>query len=101
MHSNTDIAATMMGQPDRATTSAPVHYRPHRDTKSSHAQIAALVGELARVGEIPVLDVGCAQGMLGNALARDGQNVPIDGIEPNPTWAELARPMYREVWATT
>jgi 2-polyprenyl-3-methyl-5-hydroxy-6-metoxy-1,4-benzoquinol methylase len=61
-----------------------------------------LVRELAGGGErafAPVLDVGCAQGMLGQAIA--GSGIAIDGIEPNPDWAQMARPFYRNVWAST
>lgn len=77
-----------------------IHYRPHTDPKSSHQQIARLVRELARDrGFQPVLDVGSAQGMLGAML--QGSGIEIDGVEPNESWAALARPMYREVFATT
>lgn len=54
-----------------------------------------LVRQLAPRG--PVLDVGAAQGMLGQAL---GHEVPIDAVEPHPRWAEHARLFYREVFAT-
>ncbi len=37
--------------------------------------------------------------MLG-AMMRDA-NIEIDGVEPNETWANMARPIYREVFATT
>lgn len=46
----------------------------------------------------PILDVGAAQGMLGHSLQDSG--FTIDGIEANPEWAEMARPMYRQVWAS-
>ena len=72
-----------------------VHYRVHRDPKSSHQQISKLVREL-RLS--PILDVGAAQGMLGHSLQDSG--FTIDGIEANPQWAEMARPMYRQVWAS-
>src|SRR5688572_18603936 len=71
-----------------------VHYRVHRDPKSSHQQISKLVREL-RLS--PILDVGAAQGMLGHSIQDTG--LTIDGIEANPQWAEMARPMYRNVWA--
>jgi 2-polyprenyl-3-methyl-5-hydroxy-6-metoxy-1,4-benzoquinol methylase len=47
----------------------------------------------------PVLDVGCAQGMLGAMM--QGGGIEIDGVEPNESWAAMARPMYRNVFATT
>lgn len=72
-----------------------VHYRVHRDPRSSHQQISKLVREL-RLS--PVLDVGAAQGMLGHALQDSG--LTIDAIEANPQWAEMAKPFYRNVWAS-
>ena len=72
-----------------------VHYRVHRDPKSSHQQISKLVREL-RLS--PVLDVGAAQGMLGHLIA--GAGLTIDAIEANAEWAEMARPHYRNVWAS-
>jgi 2-polyprenyl-3-methyl-5-hydroxy-6-metoxy-1,4-benzoquinol methylase len=71
-----------------------VHYRVHRDPKSSHQQISKLVRELQLS---PILDVGAAQGMLWH-LVQPAQ-LTIDGIEANPEWAEMARPYYRQVWA--
>ena len=69
------------------------HYRPKQDPSSSHGQITRLVRQLGRA---PVLDVGAAQGMLGQMLAD--ANLPIDALEPNPAWAEAARPYYRNVF---
>ena len=46
----------------------------------------------------PILDVGAAQGMLGHLIQDTG--LTIDGIEANPQWAEMARPHYRNVWAS-
>ena len=37
--------------------------------------------------------------MLGHSL--QGAGLTIDGVELNPTWAEMARPYYRDVWAST
>ena len=73
-----------------------LHYRLHRDPRSSHQQILKLV---RRLGRGPILDVGAAQGMLGQLLHESGGEVEIDAIEPNPAWAELARPYYRRVQA--
>jgi 2-polyprenyl-3-methyl-5-hydroxy-6-metoxy-1,4-benzoquinol methylase len=72
-----------------------VHYRVHRDPKSSHQQISKLVRELQLS---PILDVGAAQGMLWHLVQP--AELTIDGIEANPRWAELARPYYRQVWAS-
>ncbi|HEX6289836.1 MAG TPA: class I SAM-dependent methyltransferase [Herpetosiphonaceae bacterium] len=73
-----------------------LHYRLHRDPKSSHQQIATLV---RRLGCSPILDVGAAQGFLGQLL-RDS-SLMIDAVEPNPQWAEHAQPFYRRVFASS
>jgi 2-polyprenyl-3-methyl-5-hydroxy-6-metoxy-1,4-benzoquinol methylase len=49
-----------------------------------------------RIGRAPVLDVGAAQGFLGQMLLSDG--IPIDAVEPHPAWAEHARAFYRTVY---
>ena len=72
-----------------------IHYRSHRDPKSSHQQISKLVRHL---GQSPVLDVGAAQGMLGRSL--EGTGIVLDAVEANPEWAEMARPFYRNVHAS-
>lgn len=72
------------------------HYRLHRDPRSSHQQILRLVRGLA-CG--PVLDVGAAQGMLGEQLQAGGYRLVIDGVEPHAAWAEQARPFYRRMFA--
>jgi len=46
----------------------------------------------------PVLDVGCATGMLAH-LVRDA-DLTLDGVEANSAWADVARPSYRNVWAS-
>lgn len=69
------------------------HYRPHLDPASSHGQITRLVRALGRG---PVLDVGAAQGILGQMLAD--ARLPIDAIEPHADWAHAARPHYRQVY---
>lgn len=73
-----------------------LHYRLHRDPKSSHQQIAQL---LRRIGRSPVLDVGAAQGFLGQLT--QGSGLDVDAVEPNPYWADHARPWYRQVFAAT
>src|ERR687886_753690 len=73
-----------------------LHYRLHQDPKSSHQQIAQII---RRRGRGPILDVGAAQGFLGQLL-QDSEFV-VDGVEPNPVWAERARPFYRQVWPAT
>lgn len=73
-----------------------LHYRLHRDPRSSHQQILRLV---RRLGRGPILDVGAAQGILGQQLHEAGVKVEIDAVEPNPVWAEHAQPFYRRVQA--
>jgi 2-polyprenyl-3-methyl-5-hydroxy-6-metoxy-1,4-benzoquinol methylase len=73
-----------------------LHYRLHRDPRSSHQQIARLVRRLRRD---PILDVGAAQGILGRLLQHSG--LTMDAVEPDSQWAELARPFYRQVFAAT
>src|SRR6266568_5628114 len=80
------------------------HYRLRRDPKSSHQQIARLLRELRPAA---MLDVGAAQGMLGRLLGEEskiedrGSKIEIDAIEPNPEWAEAARPYYRRMMNST
>lgn len=73
-----------------------LHYRLHRDPKSSHQQISTLV---QRLGRSPILDVGAAQGFLGQLLSNT--SLTIDAVEPNPYWAEHAQPFYRQVFASS
>ena len=72
------------------------HYRLHRDPRSSHQQI---IGHVLRLRKDPVLDVGAAQGILGRLA--EGSGLTIDAVEPNPQWAEHARPHYRQVFTST
>jgi 2-polyprenyl-3-methyl-5-hydroxy-6-metoxy-1,4-benzoquinol methylase len=72
------------------------HYHLHRDPRSSHQQI---IGHVLALRRQPVLDVGAAQGMLGKLA--EGSGLAMDAVEPNPEWAEHARPHYRQVFATS
>jgi len=69
-----------------------IHYHTKHDAQSSHHQILRIVREIY---ESPILDVGSAQGMLGQGLA--GSGLTIDAIEPDSGWADVARPFYRTV----
>lgn len=73
-----------------------LHYRLHKDPRSSHQQIARLLSQLRPE---PILDVGAAQGFLGRLL--QGANLTIDAVEPNPQSVERARPFYRNVFPST
>jgi Methyltransferase domain len=72
-----------------------LHYALHTGPQSSHQQIARLV---RRIGRAPVLDVGAAQGFLGQMLRHD--RLIIDAVEPHPLWAAHALPFYRTVYAS-
>jgi 2-polyprenyl-3-methyl-5-hydroxy-6-metoxy-1,4-benzoquinol methylase len=80
-----------------------VHYRPHQDPHSSHAIVRSLVLQLCGAGGDkaggPVLDVGSAQGMLGQSVA--GSGITLDAVEPQAEWAQLARPHYRNVYCNS
>lgn len=73
-----------------------LHYRLHQDPKSSHQQILRL---LEQHRPKLTLDVGAAQGFMGQLL--QGRGLLIDAVEPNPHWAEHARPFYRNVHPCT
>jgi 2-polyprenyl-3-methyl-5-hydroxy-6-metoxy-1,4-benzoquinol methylase len=73
-----------------------LHYTLHSDQQSSHQQIAQLVH---RIGRAPVLDIGAAQGFLGQLLQPD--RIQIDAVEPHPRWAEHARAYYHTVYTST
>jgi 2-polyprenyl-3-methyl-5-hydroxy-6-metoxy-1,4-benzoquinol methylase len=72
-----------------------LHYRLHRDPKSSHQQISQLLKHLKPA---LTLDVGAAQGFLGQL--SQGTGLVIDAVEPEPRWAEAAKPFYRQVFAS-
>jgi SAM-dependent methyltransferase len=69
------------------------HYHLHRDPRSSHQQI---IGHVLALRRQPVLDVGAAQGILGQLL--QGSDLEIDAVEMHPQWAQDARPFYRRVF---
>jgi hypothetical protein len=76
-----------------ATAADAPHYALHSDPRSSHQQIARLV---RRIGRGPILDVGAAQGMLGQLMR--GSGIAIDAVEPHPFWAARARAFYGAVY---
>src|SRR5688572_7200137 len=76
-----------------------LHYRMHRDPRCSHQQI---IRQVLRLRKEPILDVGAAQGMLGQTVKEaGGGGLVMDAVEMNPRWAEMARPYYRQVFATS
>jgi SAM-dependent methyltransferase len=88
-----------MPEPKEPTTTSSqptLHYRLHRDPRSSHQQISAL---LRQIRPKLTLDVGAAQGFLGQILRQDG--LILDAVEPQAYWAEHARPFYRTVYPCT
>lgn len=72
-------------------------YVEKHDPWSSHSKITAWIDELPKGSRI--LDVGAATGMLGRAL--EGRGYILDGVEPNPSWSDVARAFYREVLTAT
>jgi len=55
-----------------------------------------------RLNRSPILDVGAAEGFLGQLLGEMGaSHLELDAIEPNPQWSEKARPFYRELFEST
>jgi 2-polyprenyl-3-methyl-5-hydroxy-6-metoxy-1,4-benzoquinol methylase len=44
-----------------------------------------------------VLDIGCGNGVLARVISSMGKAITIDGIEPNPVAAALAKPFYTNV----
>ena len=73
-----------------------LHYRLHNDPRSSHQQIAQIIRTRK---PRQTLDVGAAQGFLGQLLQNSG--LILDAIEPNPHWAAHAKPFYRHVYQST
>jgi 2-polyprenyl-3-methyl-5-hydroxy-6-metoxy-1,4-benzoquinol methylase len=73
-----------------------LHYRLHKDTRSSHQQIARLLKQLKPA---TALDVGAAHGIIGRLV--QGEGIAMDAVEANPEWAAHARPLYRRVYAST
>jgi hypothetical protein len=70
------------------------HYRLHQDPRSSHQQITRIVRELRRSP--------CSMSAPRREFSAEpgGKRIEIDGIEPNPAWAEAARPHYRSVFVS-
>jgi 2-polyprenyl-3-methyl-5-hydroxy-6-metoxy-1,4-benzoquinol methylase len=60
---------------------------------SSHSQILFFLASLQR--GTSVLDIGTATGTIG----RMGRNLGLrfTGVEPNPEWADIARPFYEAI----
>jgi 2-polyprenyl-3-methyl-5-hydroxy-6-metoxy-1,4-benzoquinol methylase len=71
-------------------------YQLHRGRHSSHTILAELA---LQIGRPPVLDVGAAEGYLGQLLA--GTGLPIDAIEPEAASAAAAVPYYGTIYHST
>jgi 2-polyprenyl-3-methyl-5-hydroxy-6-metoxy-1,4-benzoquinol methylase len=63
------------------------------DPWSSHSHIRRWLAELPP--GLKILDVGAATGTLGRMCA--GAGFVLHGVEPQPEWADLARPYYAEL----
>lgn len=68
-------------------------YKDKPDPWSSHSTICKWLGRFAPGTR--VLDVGTATGTVGRLC--QGHDLLLDGLEPNPDWAQYARPYYHEV----
>lgn len=67
-------------------------YRLRHSPRSSHQQIKQI---LMSMNVSPILDVGAAEGLIGQTL--QGSGLTIDAVEPMADWAEAAKPYYRTV----
>jgi 2-polyprenyl-3-methyl-5-hydroxy-6-metoxy-1,4-benzoquinol methylase len=72
-------------------------YIEKRQPWSSHWYIRRWLSE-CNPG-IKVLDIGTASGIIGQALSDSG--FFLTGLEPEPRWAEIARPFYQKFWQGT
>jgi 2-polyprenyl-3-methyl-5-hydroxy-6-metoxy-1,4-benzoquinol methylase len=71
-------------------------FSPYQDKPnrwSSHSQIVFYLGSLQQGTR--VLDIGTATGTIGR-MGRD-LGLRLTGVEPNPEWANRARPYYEAV----
>lgn len=75
-------------------TSPASPYRIKRSPFSSHGRILQYVAACPR--EICILEVGTAEGYLGQAL-REAGFTHLIGLEGNPAAAQTARPFYSEL----
>lgn len=73
----------------------PAIYEHKPEPGSSHDLLQKRLSSLPAGSR--VLDVGAATGLLGRMLA--GSGLHLYGIEPDPGWAEQARPFYEAVFA--
>ncbi|MCE5242588.1 MAG: glycosyltransferase [Desulfobacteraceae bacterium] len=62
-----------------------------KDSNNSHSMIIQMLQGI----EGPVLDLGCATGLIGTMLSRRG--VRVVGVEMDAEAADMARPHYEEV----
>src|SRR5437764_13273262 len=94
-HMRISVSKPPSSMPGATAGNLALHYVAHNDPQSSHQQILRLV---RRIGRTPVLDVGAAQGFLGQMLQRD--RYVADAVEPHPVWATHAQQYYRHVYHT-
>ena len=74
----------------KASGALDIRYVVKDDPWSSHSIIKTWLSQCA--AGTRVLDIGAATGMLGQQFTPTG--LIVNGIEPHPAWAELARPYY-------
>jgi 2-polyprenyl-3-methyl-5-hydroxy-6-metoxy-1,4-benzoquinol methylase len=81
-------------EPISGSSSQPNRYTLSRDRDSSHRRIAGLILALKRS---PILDVGAAQGVLGQLIA--GAGLVVDAVEPDLATGIEANSHYRTIYA--
>jgi len=72
-------------------------YLDKSDPWSSHSLIVTWLARMPKRSK--VLDVGCASGIIGRRCT--GMDLHLTGLEPEPSWADIARPYYRELVVST
>jgi 2-polyprenyl-3-methyl-5-hydroxy-6-metoxy-1,4-benzoquinol methylase len=68
-------------------------YQDKLDPWSSHSKIISWLSSIPEGSK--VLDIGCASGTIGRQCAD--MNFHLTGLEPEPSWAEIARPYYQDL----
>jgi 2-polyprenyl-3-methyl-5-hydroxy-6-metoxy-1,4-benzoquinol methylase len=79
---------------------SPPEYLPYQEKTDPWSSHSIIVKWLSSIPEgTKVLDVGCASGTIGRRCVD--MNFHLTGLEPEPSWAEIARPYYRDMIVST
>jgi 2-polyprenyl-3-methyl-5-hydroxy-6-metoxy-1,4-benzoquinol methylase len=70
-----------------------IPYQDKIDPWSSHSLLAGWLRTFSNGTRL--LDIGTATGTLGRLC--QGSGLELDGLEPNPEWADQARPFYARI----